>query len=592
MKSRIPEKKNKDSNILLSIGLIVKNEGKVLRRCLESLKPLLNSISCELIIADTGSSDDTVSIAREFTPEVYNFGWINDFAAARNSTLERANGKWYMYIDADEYFDIEAVQVLIKFFSTPELCENYNTIEYTIRNYYNEEKTEFGDTCVPRMYRMDNKKIRFTGKIHETIEINEPCGILPAVLHHTGYCFENVEQKKAKNDRNYVLMEEEYMADPENHRILVHLIDTISDNEEKYRFYVEKAENLLLKNIKDFYNPVLCMQCAQFYLERNSNKTLEITERYFKSRENADKYIVSVAMYYLKAKALLLLSKYDEAYFAYLDYIRIFEKYRKDELDVSEISAHPVIVTTERDFSIVLINASEKFLNESYCDKAEKLMEYVNCDILNGKDLNYYICVALYIPGFCSEINLRKYLVRTINDPSIASEILYRILKNKYDISDIAASSGVRSLCSAIEKTAAEYQDFSETVLDYGISGGYFNDIKGFYFIVTLYYEAIRGAQKIEDIAKKYELYSTFISLLGDYVSNIYNPELLNDNDIEVLPELHRFGYYMIKANKSLEDGDKVGYIRGLKNALINCESMKDVIKFLLEIFQHNIMNT
>ena len=48
----------------------------------------------------------------------------------------------------------------------------------------------------------------------------------------------------------------------------------------------------------------------------------------------------------------------------------------------------------------------------------------------------------------------------------------------------------------------------------------------------------------------------------------------------------------MIKANKSLEDGDKVGYIRGLKNALINCESMKDVIKFLLEIFQHNIMNT
>ena len=77
-----------------------------------------------------------------------------------------------------------------------------------------------------------------------------------------------------------------------------------------------------------------------------------------------------------------------------------------------------------------------------------------------------------------------------------------------------------------------------------------------------------------------------------DYVSNIYNPELLNDNDIEVLPELHRFGYYMIKANKSLEDGDKVGYIRGLKNALINCESMKDVIKFLLEIFQHNIMNT
>ena len=63
---RVNVKSKQNDMIMLTIGMIVKNEEKVLRRCLTSLQPLMNEIRCELIIADTGSTDSTVEIAKEF----------------------------------------------------------------------------------------------------------------------------------------------------------------------------------------------------------------------------------------------------------------------------------------------------------------------------------------------------------------------------------------------------------------------------------------------------------------------------------------------------------------------------------------------
>ena len=90
---------------------------------------------------------------------------------------------------------------------------------------------------------------------------------------------------------------------------------------------------------------------------------------------------------------------------------------------------------------------------------------------------------------------------------------------------------------------------------------------------------------------KKYEIYIRFTNLLGEYVSNIYNPELLEDEaDVEVLPPLHRFGFYMLKANNALANGEKIEYIRELRKALVNCESMKEIVQFLMEQFKKREM--
>ena len=81
--------------------MIVKNEQKVLQRCLESLKGLYE----ELIIVDTGSTDNTKKIASAYTDKIYDFVWIDDFSAARNFAFSLCTQQYIYTVDADEVLD-------------------------------------------------------------------------------------------------------------------------------------------------------------------------------------------------------------------------------------------------------------------------------------------------------------------------------------------------------------------------------------------------------------------------------------------------------------------------------------------------------
>ena len=83
---------------MLSICMIVRDEETTLPRCLKSVQ----DVADEVIVVDTGSKDNTVSIARDFGAKVYHFEWRDDFAAARNESLKYASGDWIFQIDADE----------------------------------------------------------------------------------------------------------------------------------------------------------------------------------------------------------------------------------------------------------------------------------------------------------------------------------------------------------------------------------------------------------------------------------------------------------------------------------------------------------
>lgn len=87
--------------IEISLCMIVKNEEKVLARCLDSIADLMD----EIIIVDTGSTDDTKKIAQKYTKNIYDFEWVDDFSAARNFSFSKAT-KDYIYVaDADEVID-------------------------------------------------------------------------------------------------------------------------------------------------------------------------------------------------------------------------------------------------------------------------------------------------------------------------------------------------------------------------------------------------------------------------------------------------------------------------------------------------------
>jgi glycosyltransferase involved in cell wall biosynthesis len=78
--------------------MIVKNEEKVIARCLESVKGIVD----EIIIVDTGSTDNTIEIVKAYTHRIFHFDWIHDFAAARNFSFQQATKEYILWLDADD----------------------------------------------------------------------------------------------------------------------------------------------------------------------------------------------------------------------------------------------------------------------------------------------------------------------------------------------------------------------------------------------------------------------------------------------------------------------------------------------------------
>lgn len=89
--------------VTISLCMIVKNEEENLARCLSSYAPFMD----EMIVVDTGSTDKTKEIAKQFTDKIYDFDWINDFSAARNYAFSKATCEYIFSADADEILEGE-----------------------------------------------------------------------------------------------------------------------------------------------------------------------------------------------------------------------------------------------------------------------------------------------------------------------------------------------------------------------------------------------------------------------------------------------------------------------------------------------------
>lgn len=87
----------------LSLSMIVKNEEKHLARVLENA----HLFADEIVIVDTGSTDNTKRVARQFTKKIYDFPWIEDFAAARNFGIDKCTKDFIMWLDADDIISYE-----------------------------------------------------------------------------------------------------------------------------------------------------------------------------------------------------------------------------------------------------------------------------------------------------------------------------------------------------------------------------------------------------------------------------------------------------------------------------------------------------
>ena len=100
-------------NIQLSISLLASDRIDTLKKCLDSITPLLRELNSELIIVSTGHDPAVLELAGKYTPHIIPFTWCDDFSKARNAGLKRASGEWFLFLDDDEWF--EDAEEIIRF---------------------------------------------------------------------------------------------------------------------------------------------------------------------------------------------------------------------------------------------------------------------------------------------------------------------------------------------------------------------------------------------------------------------------------------------------------------------------------------------
>lgn len=152
--------------ITISLCMIVKNEEKILARCLNSVADLCD----EIIIVDTGSTDRTKEIAQKYTDRIYDFQWIDDFSAARNYAFSKATREYIYSADADEVLDEENRQRFraLKEAMLPEIeivqMKYGNQMQYgTVYNFDEEYR--------PKLFKRLREFV-WTEPIHETVRLD------------------------------------------------------------------------------------------------------------------------------------------------------------------------------------------------------------------------------------------------------------------------------------------------------------------------------------------------------------------------------------------------------------------------------------
>ena len=145
----------------ISACYIVKNEAENLVKSIKSLKSQVN----EIVVVDTGSTDNTIAVARKLGAKVYSFLWQDDFSKARNFALSKAEGDWLVLLDADEYFTDETAGNIRQVISQAQQADallvqlvNYDVDKARIQEYFYQL----------RIVR-NQQGLHYEGKIHRSL---------------------------------------------------------------------------------------------------------------------------------------------------------------------------------------------------------------------------------------------------------------------------------------------------------------------------------------------------------------------------------------------------------------------------------------
>jgi len=215
--SQIVNRKSEIVNPTLSLCMIVKNEEKFLPGCLESVKGFVD----EIIIVDTGSTDNTIEIAKRFGAKVYHHAWENSFCKARNYSLKYATCDWILILDADEEIDKKDVHKLKEVIKDPvgkdhAGCEATHRVNVIYLPVFSKHKGENGLSAAAsaRIFR-NHLGFHYEGIVHNALIFSGPVKKVNIKAYHHGYN-QDEEQMERKFLRTSTLLKEQIKTNPED----------------------------------------------------------------------------------------------------------------------------------------------------------------------------------------------------------------------------------------------------------------------------------------------------------------------------------------------------------------------------------------
>ena len=284
----------------ISACVIVKNEEKNISQWLNNMR----QIADEIVLVDTGSTDNTLNILEnaEITP--YHFTWCNDFAAAKNYAIQQATGDWIVFLDADEYFDASSVKRFRTEMTRYHANKKIGAIMCQLVNIDTDNRNKIIDTMIQVRIFRNSKDIYYKNSVHEQIVtkpgkyIMQKCFNL--TIMHTGYSSTILHQKAERNLP--ILKQKEKMAVTKKDKgdSYLFLMDAYNclGNYDKVKEYAQKAIENGIVTLGNAIHPYTLLITAMINLDMDKQEIIAEIE---KAREKFPKepfFLIQVGHYY------------------------------------------------------------------------------------------------------------------------------------------------------------------------------------------------------------------------------------------------------------------------------------------------------
>jgi len=288
-----------NNSITISLCMIVRNEENTIARCLNSVK----GIPDEIVIIDTGSIDRTKEIVGKYTDQIFDFVWIDDFAAARNFAFSKATKDYILWLDADDVLAASDREQFLSLKKTLDPLLNIVNMPYLL------SFDQFGKvTFSLRRNRLvkRSKNFRWIGPVHEYLEVYGD-------VLNSDICVTHKDMCKDDSDRNLKIYENRLCKGEEfSPRDLFYYANELCDHQlnnraiEAYHKFLKTGQGWVEDNLS------ACGKLADCY--QNLGEKDKQLEHIFKSFEHAApraEFCCRLGLYFLLAE------QYDQGVFWY-----------------------------------------------------------------------------------------------------------------------------------------------------------------------------------------------------------------------------------------------------------------------------------